>query len=196
MTVYVDFDNTIVESNKRIIELLNKKYNLSKTENDLCDYGYKSIAPITDEEKLLLFESDDFFDDLKFKDGFLEMLDRHHEHIKFIVVTKGTQKNLEKKEAWIKNNLPFDIEFVGITNNDFSKKTVDMSDGIQIDDCVYALDANASLKILYKSHNNFGWQQDYTNTDIMVVNTWKEIDEILSFYSVYDYKTLSKKGEE
>ena len=33
-TIYIDFDNTIVESNKKIIELLNKEYGLSKTESD------------------------------------------------------------------------------------------------------------------------------------------------------------------
>ena len=45
-TVYVDFDNTIVESNQRVIEILNERYGLSKTEDDLVDYGYKSIAQI------------------------------------------------------------------------------------------------------------------------------------------------------
>ena len=65
-TIYVDFDNTIVESNQKIIELLNERYGLSKTEADLLDYGYQSIAPITEEEKNALFESDDFFNNLKF----------------------------------------------------------------------------------------------------------------------------------
>ena len=53
-TIYVDFDNTMVESNQRIIELLNERYGLSKTEADLLDYGYQSIAPITEEEKRAL----------------------------------------------------------------------------------------------------------------------------------------------
>ena len=87
------------------------------------------------------------------------------------------------------------MKFVGITNDSLSKKQVDMSDGIQIDDCTAALDTNASLKILYKDNHNFSWQSDYSNTNIMVVNNWEEIDEIISFYSTYDYKTLSKKGE-
>lgn len=195
MTIYVDFDNTIVESHKRIIELLNKRYNLSKTEEDLIDWGYRSIASITEEEKLSLFEENDFFSGLEFKDGFLDVLNKHYNSNEFIIATKGTPKNLEKKIAWIKKNIPYDIKVIGITNDNFSKKQVDMSEGIQIDDCSYALDTNAKIKILYKGGNNFGWQQDYVNTDIMVVNTWKEIDDILFFYSEYDYRTLSKKGE-
>ena len=194
-TIYVDFDNTIVESNQRIIELLNERYGLSKTEADLLDYGYQSIAPIAEEEKIALFESDDFFNNLKFKSDFLKVFNKYCRQVEFIVTTKGTPNNLLKKEAWIKEHIPYQVKFVGITNDSLSKKQVDMSDGIQIDDCTAALDTNASLKILYKDNHKFSWQSGYSNTDIMVVNNWEEIDEIISFYSTYDYKTLSKKGE-
>ena len=76
-TVYVDFDNTIVESNQRVIEILNERYGLSKTEDDLVDYGYKSIALITEEEKLSIFSSDDFFSNLRFKSDFLKVLNKY-----------------------------------------------------------------------------------------------------------------------
>lgn len=194
-TVYVDFDNTIVESNQKVIEILNDKYGLNKSEDDLEDYGYTSIAPITEEEKLGIFESDEFFSNLKFKSDFLKVLNKYNGKVKFIITTKGTAENLKKKEQWVKENIPGNVSFVGITNNSLSKKQVDMTNGIQIDDCTAALDTNADIKILYKDNRNFNWQSNYNNTDILVVNTWLEIDDILSFYSSYDYKTLSKKGE-
>lgn len=194
-TVYVDFDNTIVESNQKVIEILNDKYGLNKSEDDLEDYGYTSIAPITEEEKLGIFESDEFFSNLKFKSDFLKVLNKYDGKVKFVITTKGTAENLKKKEQWIKENIPGNISFVGITNNSLSKRQVDMTNGIQIDDCTAALDTNANIKILYKDNHNFNWQSNYNNTDILVVNTWLEIDDILSFYSSYDYKTLSKKGE-
>ena len=194
-TVYVDFDNTIVESNQKVIEILNDKYGLNKSEDDLEDYGYTSIAPITEEEKLGIFESDEFFSNLKFKSDFLKVLNKYDGKVKFVITTKGTAENLKKKEQWIKENIPGNISFVGITNNSLSKRQVDMTNGIQIDDCTAALDTNADIKILYKDNHNFNWQSNYNNTDILVVNTWLEIDDILSFYSLYDYKTLSKKGE-
>lgn len=194
-TVYVDFDNTIVESNQKVIEILNDKYGLNKSEDDLEDYGYISIAPITEEEKLGIFESDEFFSNLKFKSDFLKVLNKYDGKVKFVITTKGTAENLKKKEQWIKENIPGNISFVGITNNSLSKRQVDMTNGIQIDDCTAALDTNADIKILYKDNHNFNWQSNYNNTDILVVNTWLEIDDILSFYSSYDYKTLSKKGE-
>ena len=194
-TVYVDFDNTIVESNQKVIEILNDKYGLNKSEDDLEDYGYTSIAPITEEEKLGIFESDEFFSNLKFKSDFLKVLNKYDGKVKFVITTKGTAENLKKKEQWIKENIPGNISFIGITNNSLSKRQVDMTNGIQIDDCTAALDTNADIKILYKDNHNFNWQSNYNNTDILVVNTWLEIDDILSFYSLYDYKTLSKKGE-
>lgn len=194
-TVYVDFDNTIVESNQKVIEILNDKYGLNKSEDDLEDYGYTSIAPITEEEKLGIFESDEFFSNLKFKSDFLKVLNKYDGKVKFIITTKGIAENLKKKEQWVKENIPGNVSFVGITNNSLSKKQVDMTNGIQIDDCTAALDTNADIKILYKDNHNFNWQSNYNNTDILVVNTWLEIDDILSFYSSYDYKTLSKKGE-
>lgn len=194
-TVYVDFDNTIVESNQKVIEILNDKYGLNKNEDDLEDYGYTSIAPITEEEKLGIFEGDEFFSNLKFKSDFLKVLNKYNGKVKFIITTKGTAENLKKKEQWVKENIPGNVSFVGITNNSLSKKQVDMTNGIQIDDCTAALDTNADIKILYKDNHNFNWQSNYNNTDILVVNTWLEIDDILSFYSLYDYKTLSKKGE-
>ena len=178
-TVYVDYD----------------KYGLNKSEDDLKDYGYTSIAPITEEEKLGIFESDEFFSNLKFKSDFLKVLNKYYGKVKFIITTKGTAENLKKKEQWVKENIPGNVSFVGITNNSLSKKQVDMTNGIQIDDCTAALDTNADIKILYKDNHNFNWQSNYNNTDILVVNTWLEIDDILSFYSSYDYKTLSKKGE-
>ena len=174
---------------------MNDKYGLNKSEDDLEDYGYTSIAPITEEEKLGIFESDEFFSNLKFKSDFLKVLNKYDGKVKFVITTKGTAENLKKKEQWIKENIPGNISFVGITNNSLSKRQVDMTNGIQIDDCTAALDTNADIKILYKDNHNFNWQSNYNNTDILVVNTWLEIDDILSFYSSYDYKTLSKKGE-
>ena len=110
----------------------------------------------------------------------------------FVVVTKGTPINLEKKISWLKKNLPKKVDFIGMPNN-LSKKRVNMRDGIQIDDTTIELDTDAQIKILYKSDNNFDWQQGYDNSDIMVVNTWKEIDDVISFYLKYDYKTLNRK---
>lgn len=193
MDVYIDFDNTIAESNQKIIDILNKMYNLEKTEEDLKDFGFKSIAPITNDEKMSLFESDEFFENLKLKDGVLNVIDKHRNNFNFIVTTIGSEKNLSKKREWLKEQIPFELDFVGIVNDRLSKKMICMKKGIQVDDCMFSLDTNAKVKILYKSNNNFPWQKGYINKDVIVVNNWSEIDEILDFLKDYDYKTLKKR---
>ena len=193
MDVYIDFDNTIAESNQKIIDILNKMYNLEKTEEDLKDFGFKSIAPITNDKKMSLFESDEFFENLKLKDGVLNVIDKHRNNFNFIVTTIGSEKNLSKKREWLKEQIPFELDFVGIVNDRLSKKMICMKKGIQVDDCMFSLDTNAKVKILYKSNNNFPWQKGYINKDVIVVNNWSEIDEILDFLKDYDYKTLKKR---
>ena len=49
-----------------------------------------------------------------------------------------------------------------------------------------------ALKILYKSFNQFPWQQPDTDDEYIAVNTWEEIDSILDFYGKYNCKTLEK----
>lgn len=189
-TIYFDFDNTMVETNRRIIEILNKKYNLSKTEADLTDLDYISIAPITKDEKVKILESDEFFSNLSFKDGFLAMLNKYCDKFHFVVIAKGTEESLKKKEKWVKNNVPFSVGFVKISESSLCKKNIYKKGCIQIASNIDLLNTNAEMKILYKSGNKFDWQTDYTNTDILVADTWSQIDDILSFYSLYDYTTL------
>lgn len=195
MTIYIDFDNTIVSSNQRVIDILNTKYNINKSEEDLSDYDFQSIAPISIKDKNNIFESDEFFLGLDFKSGFLKFFDKYKDKVNFIVITKGSEENLRKKEVWLKSHLDKEIKILGVTNDSLSKNVVDMRGCIQIDDCTNALDTNAEIKILYKSGNNFPWQNLYEgNCGILITNNWSEIDEIVEFYMQYDYKTLTKKG--
>lgn len=191
-TIYLDFDNTIVESNKRVIEILNDRYNISKTEDDMKDYQFNSIYPISEKEKLDIFESDEFYNGLKFKPNVLEVLDKYKDSYKFIIISKGTENNLAKKQQWIIKNFPYTCKFIGLSGQTFNKDEIDMSDAIQIDDNFSCLRTNAAIKILYKSFNQFPWQQANSEDEYIAVNTWEEIDSILDFYGKYNCKTLEK----
>ena len=191
-TIYLDFDNTIVESNKRIVEILNNKYHTSKTEADIKDYQFKSIYPISEKEKLDIFESDEFYNGLEFKPKVLEVLNKYKDLYNFVIVSKGTNDNLVKKEQWIVNHLPYKVKFIGLSGQTFNKDEIDMSNGIQIDDNFGCLKTNATLKILYKSFNQFPWQEPDSDDEYIAVNTWEEIDSILDFYGKYNCKTLEK----
>lgn len=190
--IYLDFDNTLVESNKCVIKILNKKYHISKTEADIKDYHFNSIYPISEKEKIEIFESDEFYNLLEFKPQVLDVLNKYKDSYNIIIVSKGTENNLIKKEEWLHKNLPYEIQFIGLTGQSFAKDSVDMSDGIQIDDNFNCLKTNALLKILYKSFNQFPWQKANSNDEYIAVNTWEEIDSILNFYKNYNIKTLEK----
>lgn len=190
-TIFLDFDNTIVESNKKIIDILNKKYNISKTEEDLNDYNFNSIYPITFDEKISIFESDEFYNQLEFKPGVLEFLDKYNKYFNIIIISKGTKNNLIKKKKWLNKNLP-GYKFIGIEGQSFNKGKINMKHSIQIDDNFDCLKTNAELKILYKSFNNYPWQEPNENYEYIAVNTWNEIDSILEFYKNYNCKTLEK----
>lgn len=194
ITIYLDFDNTIVESNKKVIEILNERYGTNKSEADLKDYGYKSIHNISEKEKLSIFESDEFFNNLQFKPHIIDTITKHYDKFNWVITTKGTKVNLEKKFLWLDEYWPFNMKRIGITNEDCSKSSINMSGGIQIDDIASALDTKADVKILYKDYNDFYWQQIQPGDEVLVVNSWEEIDAILDFYSKFDVKMLEKRG--
>lgn len=193
--IFLDFDDTMAESSKCMINLINKIYNCNKTQEDLKDYGFQSIYPISEKEKLELFESDDFFKNLKLKEGVLDFINTYYKKYKIIISTKGTYKNLIKKEKWIKDIFGDKIIFMGLNGNSHDKSYVDMKDSIEIEDNASCLNTNAKIKILYKSFNNFPWQQVECSKDIIIVNTWEDICQILDFYEKYDYKDLEEKDK-
>ena len=193
ITIYLDFDNTIVESNQQVIKIINQRYGTDCSEDDLKDYGFNSIYKITENEKLSIFESDDFFTDLQFTPNVIDVIRRNYDKFNWVITTKGTPLNLQKKFEWLNQHWPFEMEKIGITNDGLSKSSVDMANGIQIDDTANALDTNADVKILYKDFHNYYWQQVEPCDNVLVVNDWNDIENILQFYACYDIKTLEKR---
>lgn len=186
--LYLDFDNTMVNSNKRVIEILNQRYGLNKEEKDLKDYDFRSIyQDITIEEKLEIFEDDAFFDGLEIKDDCLETLKIISHFYDIVIVSIGTEENLRKKELFLAMNMPVAFDFIGIKQG---KTNVDMKDGIQIDDCLFNLNTNAHGKVLLKSEYSFPWQSHYENLDVLVAYNWEQIRDILMFFANYNYYTL------
>ncbi len=180
MKIFIDFDNTLVNSNKSFISILNKKYSLNKTEDDLKDYNYQSIYPITQKEKKQIFESKEFFNNLTFKTDVLEFINKFRKTCEIVICSVGTEENIQKKSDFLHNYLP-EISFFGLIDAK-DKSAIDMQRCIHIDDNPTNLNTNAALKILYKDFYNYHWQENIQNTNYYVTNTWNEIDSILDFY--------------
>ena len=183
--LYINFDNTVVESNKRILELLKDE----KDFIDLNDYIYKKYKLEMKEQILDIISSDEFFNDLIFKDGFLDFFNKNKYNYNFIFYTIGNQEKINKTQEWIEKNISKDLKCI-----DFNyKNKINMKNSVQINDSVMNFNTNAKIKILYKDYNNFKKQKNLINNSILAVNKWSEIDEILSFFNKYDYKTLKNK---
>lgn len=183
--IFLDCDDTIINSSECIIDLLNKKNGTNKTIKDLKDFHYRSIdKTLTDEDVIKLFESDNFWGSVDYFDEFLEIKDFIDSNFKVEIVSCGTKLNLEKKKEKLKS---LGYKFNGILIKDdlnLCKKCIDMQDGIQIDDNMSSIEnTNAAVKILFQNNNNFTWNRPKLNIDnLYVVQTWKEICQILEFF--------------
>ena len=185
VTLYVDADDTILDSSKAVIEILNEKYNLSpaKTILDLEDWNYHSICDeVTPAEVTEIYNSKDFFDRVKIKKGFESFWRKHKDKFSLKIVTKGTFENLRRKEEYFSKYLP-EAEVIGVgfstdTLSDFGKGHIDMTGGIQIDDRTDSLNTNAPIKILITHVMQLLWNQ-------YLVKYYKESLYILeSFYLI------------
>ena len=175
--LYLDFDETIVESNISFLSIANKKFNTDKKVCDVKRWDYTDLFPITPKEVEDIYASDEFFSNLKFKHLAKETIDRFKEIFNIHVISKGTYQNLENKRTWINENIG-DVEFTGIIIG--NKNILDMSNGFFVDDRADNLHhSNAKIKILLKNENNFKWQLD--TTDLYIVNNWKELEEFCSW---------------
>lgn len=193
VTLYVDADDTILDSSKAVIEILNEKYNLSpaKTILDLEDWNYHSICDeVTPDEVTEIYNSKDFFDRVKIKKGFEKFWSKHKDKFILKIVTKGTSENLQRKEEYFAKHLP-EAEIVGVgfstdTLSDFGKGHIDMAGGIQIDDRTDSLNTNAPIKILITHGMQLPWNQylgEHDKESVYILENWDLIEESLLFFN-------------
>ena len=138
ITLYLDADDTILLSSEAVIKILNQKYNINppKTINNMKDWEYRSIYKyITIKEVEDIYESDEFFNMVEFNPLFLDFYNKNKNKINIVIVTKGTELNVTKKEKYIKSILGEDIEYIGMTFKydadgkrikDYSKTNINM----------------------------------------------------------------------
>lgn len=184
--LYLDCDDTILNSSECIIEILNKKNNTKKTIEDLSDFGYRSIdGKISKKEILKLFESDIFWDSVNLNQNFVKIKEFIDSNFDVSVVSCGTDINLRKKESFVKSNLGYD--FIGVLIDEemnLCKKHIDMENSIQIDDNIKSIEnTNAAIKILLQNNEKNVWNKPNPNIDnLYVARDWDDIFEILQFF--------------
>ena len=92
-----------------------------------------------------------------------------------VFVTVGSIPNIASKTAWFKDSINEDdhASFIGLADAK-DKSSIDMSDGIMIDDHPDMLNSsNAAVKICF---GEYGWNKDWKG---LRAKNWKDVDKIL-----------------
>ena len=180
--LYVDFDNTLVNSIKKIVDIWKRKYNgtskykpIHWTEIDTFDFKELNVPR---EEIISYFNLEEFFQHLDFMDNaelILKLFIETGYTVKF--VSMGCPNNLELKKKWLSENDIFkNCEFIGIDMAIYKDKNhIDMADGIQIDDEIRYLNTNAQDKICFG--DLYEWNHNWTG-----IRCW-------NWYEIYNYVT-------
>ena len=192
-TIVLDFDDTLVRSSEQIIKMLNEKYGLDKSIEDLSDWSYRNIYHnITEKELSDLFASGNFFAGVKYNEGVIPFLNYAQDKYKIVICSKGTPNNLYYKELFCTAMfaaLELDGEFIGIEIGDVFDSTLDKSK-IDFSECLFAVDDNTNAlmsmnvpcKILLKNYHEQYWNKTPINEpNLYVINDFYELINICKF---------------
>ena len=160
--IYLDVDGVLFASNEAMCTLLNNKYHLAHTGDEVTNWNYTDLYPTNSNEIEELFQSEEFFNAVRFIKGARGYLNKYRD--KIVIITKGTTKNFVYKR-YLFNLAGFkDIPIISIPL-DISKGLINMKDGLFIDDCTYNLkESNARYKVMFMEYNDNverEWQKNW-----------------------------------
>ena len=162
--LYVDFDQTIVDSVEAIVSMYNEDYSAYKEyeyvdPKDIKTWEFKECQCASPEIIDTYFCTPRFFERLKFLENTNSLLWLLSYKFNIIIVSHGHYPNLKLKKEWIKEHLSF-ATFVGVDMDKYPDKShVDMSNAIFVDDLSGNLfSSNAKYKILF---GEYSWEDNY-----------------------------------
>lgn len=186
--IFVDFDNTVVNSIKRIVELYNEDYQYYDNFKhinwtDIKTWEFNECKCSHKEAINAYFNMKRFFDEVELMPYAKEVLFKLSENYNITIVSCGTTPNLKLKKIWIEDNLPF-CRFIGVNFKDKSdKSSVDMNDAIFIDDVARFLDSNnAKYNICFG--DIYKWNEEWTGKRCY---NWCEVENYI--------KEIERKGD-
>ena len=180
--VYIDLDNTVFDTLGAIILLYNREFEYHDgfkeiKRRDVQTYDCKECNLLTKERLKEFFDRSNFYDIYADVDEtFWKVLDLIEEKgWQPVFVTIGSVPNIAAKRAWFKDYIyeGYRAIFIGLVDKK-DKTSVDMSDGIMIDDHPDMLNSsNAAVKICF---GEYGWNKDWKNNR---AKDWTEVYKIL-----------------
>lgn len=183
--LFVDFDSTLVNSCDVVIGIFNRMFSTNYTIDQLKKRNFSDLfKTVTPRLIHKVFDSDEFYSNLKFKEDSYNILSKYCEFYDIQLVTKVCRDSLSKKAEWISKNIDRRVipNIIFIDTNS-SKGVIDMRNGILVDDFVEnTRETNAMIKILYSPYPSMEDCHIDNLDEVYKVSTWDEIDSILEFY--------------
>lgn len=207
MKIYVDFDNTIVDSVAAFVTRYNQLNGTKYQKESVVKYDFSNlITNIAEEELVRGFHSNFFFNELSLYENVKESLVRlKHNGAELILITRGTLTNIQKKIEWLdKHHWIKDLfsDFIFLTSTQDVLK-IDMSQSILIDDLrVNHLNCNAKYKYCYKDQVGRDWYpipddgvHIFTSWNLIAEDILKLLKKSSSTSSTSNKNTTSRKRQ-
>lgn len=181
--IFLDFDGTIVNSIKAYCDIYNYFY---KDKLNFTPADWTKVNKWNFEDECLLaadkvediFASSLFFNELELiNDNTLDVLDRLKERFNIVICSIGTPSNIAHKVEWIESVLGIkDMIMISKAKAEMGKSSVDMIDGILIDDHIDNLvTSNADIKICFGEEKE--WNKEWKG---LRAKNWTELEDILN----------------
>lgn len=202
-TIYMDVDDVILNTRDTIIQLIRNKYKTEDKEENMKQeksWNFKTTyRNLSEKELLSFFDSNEFWDNVKYKKSFLKILESGIlDKYNLILVTKGSEKNIQLKFNYLSKKMNFNnIGYIGVEEKE-DKAKVKMYEGIQIDDNYNFLkNTDARIKILYREEGNENdvnsyWLIKDNLTRLYVCTNQDELIDFLQFnYELHNDYNIS-----
>ena len=179
-TIFIDFDNVVVNSIKAIVDIYNEDFQYYKNFRminwwDINSYGFSECNCATTEYLNTYFNQKRFFDRLEFMPWAKETILMLTEIYKVKFITLGYRPNLTAKKEWLDGHFP-GIKMNGINmkkNND--KSHVDMKNSLLLDDdSRYLISSNAEERICFG--DIYSWNEDWDGKRLL---NWMDVRKYL-----------------
>ena len=182
INLFIDFDNTIVNTTKAVVEVYNEKFNANINYLDIENYNLTPyIKNIDEKERSKLFCEKEMYSKLKPYEGVFDVLNKLKESNLFNIylVTNCAPKSIPYKVKWLEEN-NFDQLFSGKIYLDitgcqgYNKSIINMENSILIDDHrENHLSSNAKYKLSFKYNDKQNWGPDPSKGDsVWVFKNW------------------------
>ena len=185
MKIFIDFDNTIVNTTHAFVCWYNIVYRDSVESDDIIDYSFNPQIKLLQKEITNAFTTELLYKYMYPYPGMYEALSRLKSiGCELYLITNCSDKSVVRKIEWLENNEYIKDLFSGkiflSVGKAFDKSCIDMSDAVLIDDHrENHLKSNAKYKYAFKDHPNRTWYP--TEEDgVKVFDSWKAIaDDIV-----------------